>query len=115
MHHACRTKPPIFSFGRDDADEVLRAPAIDVGTYLFRTSKTFARRRHACAGRNVRRGTFALSMKMSSQEVSHFQISKNLDGRFEFGATKHPSLLELELFLLQNQKAGLSVMRTRFE
>ena len=52
---------------------------------------------------------------MSDKEVSHFQIGKNMDGQFEFGSTRHPTLLDLELFLLQNQKAGMSVMKTRFQ
>ena len=36
-----RTKPAIYSMGREDADECLLVPGVENGTYMFRTSKTF--------------------------------------------------------------------------
>ncbi len=64
---------------------------------------------------NRHRGDFALSMKLAERDASHFQIVKNADGKYVFGGTKHASLLDLEVFLLTNQKSATVQMRKRFE
>jgi hypothetical protein len=54
-------------------------------------------------------------MKLGEKEASHFQIAKNADGQYVFGGTTHASMLDLEVFLLTNQKANAVRMRRRFE
>ena len=39
-----RAKPAIYSMGREAADELLLGSGIEIGTYLFRTSKRFTAR-----------------------------------------------------------------------